>query len=175
MLWRLIASLFLHADLLHLLVNGGAVWVLFRLDGALFGSVRTLWLFLLCGMCGALLSWAAGTPSTVGASGGLFGLMGAAISYGWKYRAQLPDQLGGLLRRRLAFWGGLNLGMGVLFPMIDNHSHFGGFISGLIFGLLVDDRLMTPEIRARFSTYIMVVVSGSLCGYALLRMGGAGP
>ncbi len=74
--------MFLHGDGLHILLNALALWALGRLCEALYGPARFLWLFLMSGICGACFSWLGGNESSVGASGGIFGLMGAAITPG---------------------------------------------------------------------------------------------
>ena len=59
-LWRLISAMFLHAGWLHILVNAVALFALGRLGEAIYGPIRLLWLFLLCGIGGAALSWVGG-------------------------------------------------------------------------------------------------------------------
>jgi rhomboid protease GluP len=165
--WRLPRSLFLHADLLHLVFNGAALIVLGRLGEAIFGKARLLWIFLICGLAGAALSWSAGAVRTVGSSGALFGLLGAEVVFGWKYRALLQGMFGDLLRRRLAFWGVLNLLLGTLLPMIDNYSHFGGFLAGLVMGMICDSRLIHGGPSKKTEVAMLLGAAGVL-GYGFL-------
>ena len=138
--FRLPLSILLHGDLLHLGLNTSAMWVLGRLCETVYGGLRSLVLFLLSGLCGAMFSWTMGTTLTVGASGGLFGLIGALVVFGWKYKNEISDELGELLRSRLFVIGVLNLILGLFLPMIDNPSHFGGFFMGIVLGLILGFR-----------------------------------
>ena len=142
-LWRLSASLLLHGDLLHLVFNALAVLALGRLSQAIFGWIRSVEILYLSGLAGAFLSWSMGATRTVGASGAIFGLLAALCIFGWKYRGEMRGELGDLLRRRLLFWGSLNLCVGLFIPNIDNPSHFGGFICGCILGAIVGHRWET--------------------------------
>lgn len=143
--WRLITHQLLHADALHIAFNGLALWGLGRLAEPLFGASRTLWLFVLCGVGGGLLSALGPVERTVGASGALFGLMGALLSWGWRHRALLPEDLAAILRRRLPPLVALNLGIGLLLPFVDNRAHAGGLIAGLILGLVTGDQVIPGQ------------------------------
>ena len=80
-LYRLCTSIFLHGDLLHLGLNTSAMWVLGRLCQTVYGGLRSFLVFFLSGLCGAMFSWTMGSSLTVGASGGLFGLIGVVDSF----------------------------------------------------------------------------------------------
>jgi hypothetical protein len=54
---------------------------------------------MVSGICGSLLSWAGGNANSVGASGGIFGLMGAAIVFGFRFQKELPPMAGELFRK----------------------------------------------------------------------------
>lgn len=139
-LWRLSASLVLHGDLIHLVFNALAILALGRFSHAIFGWLRSMEILYLSGLAGAFLSWSMGATRTVGASGAIFGLLAALCIFGWKYREELHGDLGELLRRRLLFWGSVNLFIGLIIPNIDNPSHFGGFICGCMLGAIVGHR-----------------------------------
>ena len=143
--WRTVTSLFIHADALHLGLNGLALWGLGELCEALYGPERFLWLFLLCGLGGSLVSLTGDTTVTVGASGSLFGLMGAAMVFGWRYRKVLPADLSALLRKQLLPWVILNLGIGAVLPFVDNRAHVGGLITGSVLGLILGNRIVPGE------------------------------
>ena len=130
-LWRLVSCVFLHGDGLHILLNALALFALGRLCEALYGPSRFLWLFLLSGVCGACFSWLGGNATSVGASGGIFGLMGASIVFGWRYRHRLPEPMSVFLRRKLAPWVVVNLVIGAVVPFIDNLGHTGGSSAGV--------------------------------------------
>jgi len=144
-LWRLVSCVFLHGDGLHMLLNGLALVALGRLCEALYGPARFLWLFLLSGVCGAGFSWLGGNTTSVGASGGIFGLMGAAMIFGWRYRARLPEPMSHFLRRSLLPWVILNLAIGLFIPFIDNLGHVGGLVGGTVAAMVIGNRVIPGE------------------------------
>ena len=143
--WRLVTCVFLHGDGLHILVNASALWALGRLCEALYGSTRFVGLFLLAGVCGATFSWVGGNETSVGASGGIFGLMGAGMIFGWRYRERLPEPMSVFLRRTLLPWVVLNLAIGLVLPFIDNLGHVGGLVGGTIAGMVIGNRVVPGE------------------------------
>lgn len=144
-LWRLVSCVFLHGDGLHMLLNGLALVALGRLCESLYGPARFLWLFLLAGICGASFSWLGGNTTSVGASGGIFGLMGAAMIFGWRYRSRLPEPMSRFLRRSLLPWVVLNLAIGLVIPFIDNLGHVGGLIGGTLAAMVIGNRVVPGE------------------------------
>ena len=134
--WRLFTSMFLHGGFAHVLLNG---WALYQL-GALFelavGSVRMLVVYLLAGLAGsaASLLWTQGL--SVGASGAIFGLLGAMIAFLLRRRERLTPFARSLLGQ-LVGWAAINIFIGFTFPMIDNAAHLGGCAAGFVLGLLL--------------------------------------
>jgi len=137
--WRLLTSIFLHIGLIHLLFNS---YALFRLGTDVeraFGAGRFLVLYLLSGVSGSLLSFAFNPHLSAGASGAIFGLIGALGVYLFRHR-QAFGQVG---QRRL--WdvigvAAYNLVFGFITPGIDNLGHLGGLISGVALGWLLGPR-----------------------------------
>jgi len=86
----------------------------------------------------------------VGASGAIFGLLGAAVVFFYRYSGSLH-----LRDRRigaaLLAWGAFQLIMGVLTPYVDNWAHFGGLGAGIIFGFTLPAGLFEndgPSVKA---------------------------
>lgn len=162
--WRLVSSLFLHGDGLHLLLNGLALAGLGSLCEALFGSGRLLWIFLVTGVAGGLLSWSGGDLTvSIGASGALFGWMGAALGFGLRWRAVLPEDLAGVLWRRLLPWALLNLGVGLFIPFLDHRAHLGGLLAGLAMGALGGNRVVPGREAGR----VWRILRAMLCALAI--------
>ena len=59
---------------------------------------------------------------------------------GWKHRHNLLGEGGRLLRRTMAFWTLLSLGVGWLVPFIDNAAHIGGLLVGLALGMMLEPK-----------------------------------
>ena len=142
--WRLITVMFLHANLLHFAVNSWALYQLGSLYEAMFSSRRFLFIYFATGLCASIASMlhVANTDgASVGASGAIFGILGAFIfsirRSQWRHE---PWTRG--LTQQLVFWGFLNLVLGLSFrEYIDNTAHIGGLVSGLILGLVLIESL----------------------------------
>ena len=159
-LWRLVSCLFLHGDGTHILLNGIALYGLGRLSESVYGPIRFLWLFIVAGVCGSTLSFLGGNTASVGASGSIFGLMGACIVFGFRYRLVLPPHIGELFRKKLLPWVGINLMIGLVIPFIDNLGHFGGLVGGAVFAAFASNRIVPAEKNALTNRITMATISG---------------
>lgn len=134
--WRLITSTFLHAGFIHLALNGYALYLIGNDVEGFFGHGRFLAIYAISGLAGSVASFIFSPldVATVGASGAIFGLVGALGVYFWQHK-RMFGRLG-----NLQFWNiivviALNLGLGLsgLFP-IDNSAHVGGLLAGAAVG-----------------------------------------
>jgi len=167
-IWRLVSCIFLHGDGTHILLNGVALIGLGRLWEGVVGPLRLLWLVLLTGLGGALLSFVGGNEASVGASGAIFGLMGACVVFGWRFRRELPTHIGELFRRKLLPWVGLNLFIGYVIPFIDNLGHVGGLITGAALAMVSGNQIIPGHGGSPTGKILMGVGSGALLLGALL-------
>lgn len=175
-LWRLVAAGFLHGDASHLFFNSLAMAGLGRLSEATFGRARTLAVFVFAVLGGNLLSQQGDAALSIGASGGVFGLMGALVAFGFRRRWALPPPVRDVYGRSLLKWIGLNLLIGFALPFVDNRGHIGGLVTGLAMGLVLHDRLLHEaggrDEQAR--TFGFVLASALLLSWALFGMAGIG-
>ena len=141
-IWRLLSCVFLHAGPFHLGLNMLALFGLGRLCEAVYGPRRLLILFLVSGLLGSLLSQWGGTSLSVGASGAVFGLMGAGVVFGVRSRRELPAPLRSVFGRGLVPWVVLNLFIGLSVPRIDNLGHLGGMLGGAVCAALFGDQII---------------------------------
>ena len=145
--WRLVTSMFLHGGLLHLALNGWALYQLGALFEMLVGSPRMLLVYFVTGIAGSLVSaWFSRVPS-VGASGAIFGLLGALIAFLARRRGALTPQ-GKAILMQLLFWAVVNVVFGFSDPQIDNSAHLGGCAAGLLLGFTLPERrraALAPE------------------------------
>lgn len=125
--WRLVAPMFLHVSVLHLLVNSFALYSL-RDAEWIYGSNRFLLIFLLSGIGGNIASFAFSPYPAVGASGAIFGLMGSLLYFGTQRKDFFRKTMGG------AVWATLliNLLLGFTIPQISISGHIGGLIGGFL-------------------------------------------
>jgi membrane associated rhomboid family serine protease len=122
--WRLVTTMFLHASVLHIAFNMFALWVIGRPVEQHLGTARYIGLYLvsgLAGSAGALLQ----TPGvTVGASGAIFGILGAMLVIEW----QATGRLGGNAMTLIV----INLVISFAIPGISWGGHVGGLIGGIL-------------------------------------------
>jgi membrane associated rhomboid family serine protease len=123
--WRLITAAFLHAGLLHILFNMYALYLLGPAVERVLGTGRFLILYLVAALGGSAASYAFSAPATlsVGASGAIFGLMGALLVVGRRFRRDVTEVLVLL---------GVNLAIGFFLPSIDWRAHLGGAVAGAL-------------------------------------------
>jgi membrane associated rhomboid family serine protease len=125
--WRLLTVMVLHGGLLHWAFNSWALWAFGPTLESLLGRARFVALYVGTGLVGAGASFAFNqTTLGVGASGAIFGLLGALVAYFFRRRrvggsAPLQSLLLVLL---------LNLFIASRNPSIDNLAHIGGFLAG---------------------------------------------
>jgi membrane associated rhomboid family serine protease len=123
--WQVLTSTFTHVEIWHIAFNMLALWFLGPQLELAIGRARFLALYLLSGLSGsALVLWASPEyQSTVGASGAIFGLLGALLVLAVKVGGNV-SQLGG--------WLLLNVVITFTFPNISWQGHLGGFIGGVL-------------------------------------------
>jgi rhomboid protease GluP len=143
--WRLVSAMFLHGDgtvrgdLLHLGFNLFALWQLGRLYEMMFGTKRFLFVYFVTGLIASVASLLHLPPygASVGASGAIFGVIGAFIfSIRRSPRFRHERWARGIVQQ-LMFWIVANIAIGLSFPQIDLAAHIGGLIAGLILGALL--------------------------------------
>jgi membrane associated rhomboid family serine protease len=123
--WRLITSAFLHANILHLLFNVLALWWFGTPVELFLGRARFLLVYIVSGLAGAAGALLASPDAaTVGASGAIFGILGAALV---------------LERQRMYVLGGsaltiivINVIFSIAVPGISIGGHIGGLVGGAL-------------------------------------------
>jgi rhomboid protease GluP len=170
--WRLLSCVLLHGDGAHILLNAVALFGVGRLCESVYGPARLLFLFMTSGLCGSLLSWAGGNASSVGASGGVFGLMGAAVVFGFRFQKTLPPTQVGELFKDLVPWVVLNLFIGAVVPFIDNLAHVGGLVGGALGALAINNRVIPNRETTRAGTVVTGAVGGAFLAVAILGVAG---
>ena len=153
--WRFVTPIFIHVNLIHLMVNMYSLWMVGPYVEKLYGSAKFVVFWVVTGVAGVLASYLtvrpdmqvsslgrflfkAGDGPSAGASGALFGLVGVLFVFGIKFRHELPEGF------KRAFGTGLlpmiliNLFIGYLGRgFIDNSAHLGGLVTGAALAVLV--------------------------------------
>ena len=126
--YRIITGAFLHGGILHLAFNCYALYVIGSQLESYLGKVRYLIIYLFSAVTASLFSMIFNSNPSIGASGAIFGLMGALVYFGYHYRVYLGNVLKSQIIPLILF----NLLIGALSTGIDNFSHIGGLIGGLL-------------------------------------------
>jgi rhomboid protease GluP len=146
--WRLGASVFIHFGLLHIAMNMIALWELGRLVESLYGSAAFGLVYCVSGLAGSLASvaWHPWVHSA-GASGAIFGILGALLAYALKPGMGLPPATLRAHRTAAVLFIGYSLAFGLIGEGIDNAAHLGGLAGGIVLGFI----LGRPETARRQS------------------------
>jgi len=143
--FRLVMPMFLHMGPIHLALNLFAFVQLAWLVEHVWGTLRLLVFYLVCGVGAALVTatFAPLARPTLGASGAIMGLAGVLLGARYMATPALRLFLREVFGRRL-FWGVmLTFGIGLLleafFPIVDNWGHLGGFVVGLLLAAATPD------------------------------------
>jgi rhomboid protease GluP len=135
--YRLITAMFLHIGILHLALNGLALYIFGGLVETAFGSMRMLAIYMVTGFAASVTSFAFGASgvAAAGASGAIFGLLGAWLVYNLRRRSL---SLARANVQSALFLIAINLVFGFTVPGIDNLAHIGGLISGVVAGFVAE-------------------------------------
>ncbi len=126
--YRLITSAFNHVGLFHLLFNSYALYVIGSQLESYIGKLKFLVVYLFSAILGNILSMAFVSGWSAGASGAIFGLLGALLYFGYHYRVYL----GTVIKSQIIPLIVINLTIGFLVNEINNVAHIGGLIAGYL-------------------------------------------
>jgi membrane associated rhomboid family serine protease len=126
--YRLVTAMFLHASIIHIGFNMFALWVIGRPVEQYLGRARYLGLYFVSGLAGSAGGLVQAPHSPIlGASGAIFGILGAMLIIEW--------QITGRLAGNALTWIVINLVISFAIPNISWGGHVGGLIGGIIITL----------------------------------------
>jgi len=169
--WRLLTNAFLHGGPyhLHLAFNAYALYLLGRMTEPMYGWRRWVPIYVLSACGGSLASAALGRALlSVGASGAISGLLGAAVVALLRLRGYVPEGWRQRLFINLLVVIGMQLVIGLQVDLIDNAAHLGGLATGVLTGWLAAPQVVRPDNGWRRH------LAGALSALALLACLGAG-
>ncbi len=131
--WTLFTAIYLHGSLLHILFN--VLWINQLAPGVeeLYGRSRLIVIFTTAGVLGFVVSNWVGTSFTIGASGSIFGLLGAMVHYG----RSRGGTFGVMVFRQYGQWALVLFVLGFLMAGVNNFAHAGGFVGGYLVAVLL--------------------------------------
>ena len=157
--WTLLTAIYLHGGLLHILFN--ILWIR-QLGPAVeevYGPARLVIIFTISGAAGFVVSNSLGVPFTIGASGSIFGLLGAIVAYGRKR----GGVYGRMVLQQYGQWALILFIMGFFMAGVNNWAHAGGFGGGFLSGLglsLAEHRDETPLDKLLGAALIALTLAG---------------
>jgi membrane associated rhomboid family serine protease len=153
--WRLLTATFVHVQFLHLFFNMFALWIFGPVLEGMLGRTRFVTLYLLSGLVGSVAVYWLSSPGvpTLGASGSIFGLLGAALVVSVR-RGYDVSWLLGLLAINLVFT--------FVATNISWQGHLGGLVGGLAIGAAI---AWAPR---KFRTLTQVLVFGVIFALCLV-------
>ena len=148
--WRLLTAMFLHGDgtvggdVLHLGMNLFALYQLGSLYEVMFGTRRLLTIYFVAGLAASITSAMHIQGASVGASGAIFGVLGAFVFSVLRSPRFRRDRAARGLVGQCVFWIIANIAIGLRVPQIDNAAHIGGLVTGLLLGAVLPQRTPPP-------------------------------
>lgn len=168
--YRLFTAAFLHIGFLHLLCNMYCLYVIGPQLESFFGKTKFILIYFYSILAASLLSVAvhtnAGNVLSAGASGAIFGLLGALLYFGYHYRVYL----GSTLKSQIIPLILLNLLLGFTLNGIDNAAHIGGLVGGILAAMAVGvkykstnfERINGVIITIIFTIFLLVMAFGGI-------------
>ena len=132
--WRLLTAGFLHGSFEHLIGNCVSLYILGMACEHGLGTMKTALVYVAALLAGSAASITQHAGPSVGASGAIFGIMGAVVVMfiRWRHVFHLRDGRVGVV---VLAWAGWTLFLGQSDPVVDNAAHVGGFVAGAVLAL----------------------------------------
>lgn len=162
--WRLITGTFLHAGIIHLLVNMYSLVIIGSQLENFLGKRKFLIVYLVSAISGSLMSCVVNTSLSVGASGAIFGLLGSMLYFGYHYRLYL----GSVLRMQIIPLIIMNLFLGFMLTGIDNAAHIGGLIGGYFATMALGITGKSTK-QDKINGWIVLIIYLAFLAYMLFR------
>ncbi|KAL4588479.1 hypothetical protein LXL04_001370 [Taraxacum kok-saghyz] len=152
-LWRLVTPAFLHANLGHLMINCYSLNSIGPTMEHLSGPTRYLTIYMASAISSSGMSYRFSKAPAVGASGAIFGLVGAFAIFVLRHNNMVKGGVGDL--KHVARVIALNMAIGMLSQGIDNWGHIGGLIGGVAISWLIGPAWKF-ESTSRFGRRVLV-------------------
>lgn len=161
-IYRLITYAFLHGGLVHLITNMYSLYIIGSQIENNYGKLKFIFIYLVSALTGGLLSALFNNNISIGASGAIFGLLGALVYFGFHFRLYLSDAL----KTRIIPVILINLLIGFMITGIDNACHIGGLIGGYLSAMAVG----IPEVenkKDKINGVILLLIYIAFMSYLL--------
>ena len=161
--YRLITAAFLHGGLLHLLFNMYSLYIVGTQIENFVGKGKYLLIYFVSALSASLMSCVI-TPNaiSVGASGAIFGLLGALVYFGTQYRIYLSS----VIKNQIIPLIIINLMLGFMVSGIDNAAHIGGLIGGVLIAMALGVQ-KKENTKNKINGWICLIIYLAFLGYLL--------
>ena len=153
--YRLFSCMFVHASVIHLVLNMYALKIIGSQVESYLGKIKYIIVFIVSGLIGSLFSAIFTKAVSVGASGAIFGILGSLLYFTYHYRIVLGNALKYEILPVVIF----NLIIGLFIPGVDISAHIGGLIGGVFTTMAVG---VPGKINKRS------IINGIICTFMLL-------
>lgn len=157
--WRFFTPIVIHIGFVHLLMNTISLYLIGAEVERIYGNTRFLLIYLFAGFSGTLASFMMSPSLSAGASGAIFGCLGALLYFGVVYPKLFYRTMGSSVIVLII----INLIYGFSVPGIDNAGHIGGLIGGF----LVAGVVSLPKKKLFFRQFVLLVVTVTLTYFSL--------
>lgn len=154
--YRLITSAFLHIGIIHLLCNMYSLYIIGPTIEHFFGKAKYIIIYLYSAIMGSLFAMLFQGYNTIsaGASGAIFGLLGALLYFGFSYRGYVGNRIINQVLSVIL----LNLFIGFSMAGISNAAHIGGLIGGLAMSFMLGAETSEEEKSRRINGLIITII-----------------
>lgn len=168
--WRLITSAFIHYGIIHLLVNMATLYQAGEFVERVYGRTEFIVIYIFSAIFGGFGTLLFNTNAvSAGASGAIFGLIGAEIIYFLINHKEIPSEFYKKYFLNLSIFIGYNLFYGITHSTIDNWAHLGGALGGMIVVSPILVRSLFKEVSYK-SRYLKIFASTVVSFVAIIAL-----
>jgi rhomboid protease GluP len=165
-IYRLITGAFVHVEVIHFFFNMYALYIIGPQLENFFGKWRYLTIYMGSAIVGNLLSIMFNpTTLSIGASGAIFGLLGALVYFGYHYRVYLDS----VIKSQIIPLIILNLFIGFMSTGIDNAAHIGGLVGGVLVSMAVGVKYKSTRLEKTNGVIMSTIFFGFLLYMVFFR------
>ena len=162
--YRIITAAFFHANILHIFCNMYSLYIIGTQIETLLGKIKYLIIYFISAITASLLSALLTVGPSIGASGAIFGLLGALVYFGYHYRLYLGNSLIQNIIPIII----LNLLLGFAIDNIDNYAHIGGLLGGVFSSMMVGIEGKTDK-SDRINGFIITTIFVAFLIFMLIK------
>lgn len=157
--WRLLASAFMHLELMHLAFNALFIYRFGMMLEGIIGKWRMVVIIIVSAFMGSLVGFAFSTSFSVGASGVAYGFLGVLLFLGFEMRKIFMPLISRLIIPMIIS----SIFLILLVPNIDHFGHLGGFLGGFLAAAIVGTPRTKPFLaRSALTVVTLVILSSGL-------------